>query len=153
MLTKEFERAKRYGTPVSLIMLDIDHFKKVNDNYGHQAGDTVLREVSKVIMKGIREIDTASRYGGEEFMVILPNTERENARVGAERMRSGISQHAFPEIEGPITVSIGVAGLPDPAIESEDRLIRCVDHALYRAKQNGRNCIEIAAGTELEESF
>jgi two-component system cell cycle response regulator len=152
VLTKEFERAKRYATAVSLIMLDIDHFKKVNDYYGHQAGDTVLKEVSTVITKSIREIDTASRFGGEEFMVILPNTEKENAKVGAERMREKISQHAFPEVEGPITVSIGVAGLPDAAIANEDRLIRCADYALYRAKQNGRNCIEIAAGTELEKA-
>jgi diguanylate cyclase (GGDEF)-like protein len=151
VLAKEFERSKRYGTPFSLIMFDIDHFKKVNDDYGHQVGDTVLREVSNIIVKSIRDIDTASRFGGEEFMVILPNTGRENAKVGAERMRVGIERHIFPELDRPITVSIGVAGLPDPAIENEDRLIRCADCALYRAKQNGRNRVETAEGKDIRE--
>lgn len=151
VLSKEFERSTRYANPVSLIMLDIDHFKKVNDNYGHQTGDTVLREVGNIITASIRDIDIASRFGGEEFMVVLPNTEKENAKVGAERMRAAIAQHIFPEIEGPITVSIGVAGLPDPALANEDRLVRCADYALYRAKQNGRNRIEISTGRDLEK--
>ncbi len=152
VLSKEFERSKRYANPVSLIMLDIDHFKKVNDNYGHQTGDTVLREVGSIITASIRDIDTASRFGGEEFMVVLPNTEKENAKVGAERMRAAIAQHIFPEIEGPITVSIGVTGLPDPGLANEDRLVRCADYALYRAKQNGRNRIEISTGRDLEKA-
>ena len=151
VLTQEFERSKRYGTPFSLVMLDIDYFKKVNDDYGHQVGDTVLTEVSDVILKSIRDIDTASRFGGEEFMVILPNTGRENAKMGAERMRVEIERHSFPEVERPITVSIGIAGLPDPAIENEDRLIRCADCALYRAKQNGRNRVETAEGKDIRE--
>ena len=149
VLAKEFERSKRYGTPFSLVMLDIDHFKKVNDDCGHQAGDTVLREVSNIIMKSIREIDTASRFGGEEFMVILPNTERENAKIGSERMRTAIERHQFPEMDRAITVSIGIAGLPDPGLANEDRLIRCADYALYQAKRNGRNRIETAEGKDL----
>ncbi len=152
VLSKEFERCKRYSTPMSLIMLDIDHFKKVNDNYGHQTGDTVLREVGHIITDNVREIDTASRFGGEEFMVILPNTEKENARIGAERIRAAIEQHVFPEIKEPITVSIGIAGLPDPGLANEDRLVRCADYALYRAKQNGRNRVEYIAGKDLEKA-
>lgn len=152
VLLKEFERSKRYGTPFSLIMLDIDHFKEVNDDYGHNAGDTVLKEVSNILVKSIREIDTASRFGGEEFMVVLPNTEKENARIVAERMRVGIELHRLQEVDRMITVSIGVAGLPDPGIANEDKLIRCADYALYCAKQNGRNRIETAEGKDLQTS-
>lgn len=149
VLNKEFERSKRYASSCSLIMLDIDHFKRINDNYGHQTGDSVLREVSNIITRSIREIDTAARFGGEEFMVILPNTDRSNARIGAERMRMAIENFSFPEIEGGITVSIGVAGLPDEALANEDRLIRCADYALYRAKQGGRNCTYVGEGKEI----
>jgi two-component system cell cycle response regulator len=152
VLSKEFERSRQYGTPFSLVVLDIDHFKKVNDEYGHQTGDTVLREISNIIIKGIREIDTASRVGGEEFMIILPNTGRDNAIIGTERMRKAIERYLFPGMDRPITVSIGVAGLPDPGLASEDRLIRCADYALYRAKQNGRNRTETAEGKDLEET-
>lgn len=150
VLTSEFERARRYTTPFSLVMLDIDHFKRVNDVFGHSAGDSVLKEVASILKNSIREIDTASRYGGEEFMAILPNTARENALVVAERIRLMIGQHAFGGIERNITVSIGISGMPDAKIESEEKLIRCADFALYRAKQLGRNRTVTVEAAELE---
>lgn len=152
VLTKEFERAKRYATPFSVAMLDIDHFKAVNDEYGHLVGDNILKEVSNILLKSTRDIDTASRYGGEEFVVILPNTETKNALIGAERMRSSIEKFKFPEIKGKITVSIGIAGLPDSDVTNEEKLLRCADAALYQAKQKGRNRIEIANGRVLDKA-
>ena len=150
VLVSEFERAKRYSTPFSLVMLDIDHFKKINDSYGHDVGDTVLKEVSAILMKSIREIDTAARYGGEEFMVILPSTDKVKAHVVAERMRQTVENCEFTGVDRKITVSIGIAGMPDSKVEREDRLIRCADFALYRAKQLGRNRTVTAEALELE---
>ena len=150
VLNSEFERARRYTTSFSLVMLDIDHFKRVNDVFGHSAGDNVLKEVASILKNSIREIDTASRYGGEEFMVILPNTARENALVVAERIRLMIGQHAFGGIDRHITVSIGISGMPDAKVESEEKLIRCADFALYRAKQLGRNRTVTVEAAELE---
>jgi len=152
-LAKEFERARRYSTPFSLVMFDIDHFKKVNDDYGHLAGDMVLKEISNLLMQSMREIDTAARYGGEEFMAILPNTKKDEAAVLAERMRDTIARCKFHQIDRPVTVSIGISGMPDGAVGSEDRLIRCADFALYGAKRNGRNRIEIAEGRDVEASL
>jgi diguanylate cyclase (GGDEF)-like protein len=154
ILETEFERSKRYSTPFSLIMLDVDHFKRINDNYGHQVGDSVLKQIAQIFLKDIREIDTASRYGGEEFMVILPNTDKKDARFVAERMRIDVEKNKFSEIgDDGVTVSIGSTGLPDKSIENEDKLISCVDFALYRAKQNGRNRTEIIAGSEFQSSL
>ena len=151
ILSKEFERSKRYATPFSLIMADIDHFKKINDNYGHQAGDTVLKEVTSIIKKNTRETDTTARYGGEEFMVVMPNTNKSDAMNLAERIRSSIEKSIFSEIDGQnITVSIGLTGMPDPDITKEDVLIRCTDFALYRAKNTGRNRVESIEGKDLD---
>jgi len=150
VLTSEYERAKRYTTPFSLIMLDIDHFKRVNDTFGHAIGDSILKEVSTILNSSIREIDTAARYGGEEFMVILPNTGKEKALVVAERTRMMINQHTFSELDRNITVSIGISGMPDEKAESDEILVRCADFALYRAKQRGRNRTVTAEAAELE---
>jgi len=150
VLTGEFERTKRYKTPFTLIMLDIDHFKKVNDDFGHNTGDSVLKKVAKLILRSVREIDTAARFGGEEFMIVLPNTDGTNARIVAERMREAIASHKFTDIDRPITVSIGIAGMPDDRVTNEDQMIRCSDIALYRAKQNGRNRVETASGEDLD---
>ena len=149
-LTSEYERAKRYGAPFSLIMLDIDHFKKINDSVGHSVGDAVLKEVSGILLKSIRDIDTAARYGGEEFMIILPNTDKVHARIVAERMRLAIENHAFADIDQKVTVSIGISGMPDDKIDNEEKLIRCADFAMYRAKQLGRNRTVTAEALELE---
>jgi diguanylate cyclase (GGDEF)-like protein len=153
VLTSEFERSKRYATPFSIIMLDIDHFKSINDNYGHQAGDTVLKEIADLLLKSIREIDTASRYGGEEFVLILPNTKKQDAINLAERIRNTIEKNSFSSIKNcVITASIGISGVPDADIDTEDKLIRCADFALYRAKRNGRNRTESAGGKDLDAS-
>lgn len=152
-LAKEFERSRRYSTPFSLVMFDIDHFKKVNDDYGHLTGDMVLKEISNVLLQSMREIDTAARYGGEEFMAILPNTRKDDAVMLAERMRKTISLCKFHPVAEPVTVSIGISGMPDEAVGSEDRLIRCADFALYNAKKNGRNRIEVAEGRDVEASL
>ncbi|MDA8078659.1 MAG: diguanylate cyclase [Nitrospiraceae bacterium] len=151
VLTKEFERSKRYATPMSLLMLDIDHFKRINDNYGHQTGDYVLKEVATVIVNSLREVDTAARFGGEEFMVVLPNTERQSARVSAERIREAVAATSFQGLRETMTISLGIAGLPDPFLDSEDKLARCSDFALYRAKTNGRNRTEICEGADLRK--
>lgn len=149
VLAKEFERSKRYSSPLALVMIDIDHFKEVNDNYGHQTGDAILKQVAGIFQNNIREIDTAARYGGEEFMVVLPNTEKNGALHVAERIRAGMANGKFGEVGMPITVSLGVTGMPDKDIDDEDKFIRCADLALYRAKQNGRNRVECVVGNEL----
>ncbi len=150
VLSGEFERSRRYSTPFSLVMLDIDDFKRINDDFGHSVGDSVLREVAKILAGSIREIDTASRYGGEEFMVILPSTKKDHAMIVAERMRMRIAQHSFSGLNRNITMSIGIAGLPDEKAESGEKLIRCADLALYRAKEFGKNRIVAVEASELE---
>jgi len=141
MLEKELQRAERKGTPLSLIMMDIDHFKKVNDQYGHQSGDKVLQAIAKLATMGMRSYDFAARYGGEEFVLVMPETAHDDAMTIAERLRFRIQAHSFT---GPIrslktTISMGVATYPTPFIASIDDLIREADEALYRAKANGRN--------------
>ena len=151
ILRKEFDRAKRYSTPFSLVMFDIDHFKKINDNFGHLTGDTVLKEFSNILRKNVREHDTASRYGGEEFMVLLPGIERKDAGILAEHLRKSIEEHEFADLKSGVTVSIGISNMPDSDLADEDLLIKCADFALYRAKLNGRNRVEVAAGKDLRK--
>ena len=152
VLSREFERSKRYTTPFSLVLMDLDHFKKINDTYGHSMGDMVLKELAVIIQKNIREIDTAARYGGEEFTLLLPNTAKEDAVHVAERIRISIEKHVFADMQSQtITVSIGISGIPDTEIDTEDKLVRCADIALYRAKQTGRNCTEVCSGKILSE--
>lgn len=121
-------------------MIDIDHFKQCNDTYGHLTGDVMLREIAGVIKENVREIDLVARFGGEEFSVLLPNTDKEGAAYVAERIRSGIERqtfHAYNETLS-LKVSIGVASLPEHA-HVPQVLIDKSDQALYRAKQQGRN--------------
>ncbi len=149
-LSAEFSRTKRYRTPFSVVMLDIDHFRKVNDNFGHREGDMILKEVPEILAKMVRGTDTVARYGGEEFMLILSNTVKADAVLCAERIRGAIAAHDFRDLGISVTVSAGVTGVPDSAIDSEDKLIRCADLALSRAKQNGRNRTEAAEGRDLD---
>ncbi len=145
VLENEFNRSVRYSTPLSCLMIDIDHFKKINDTFGHRTGDTVLREVARLIKDTAREIDTVSRWGGEEFVVLQPQTTKENGLRFASRMLEAIAHHTFSDIsDKQITVSIGLAGVPDPSIESGEKLINASDLALYEAKRKGRNRIESA---------
>lgn len=135
-LQYELERAKRYSTPLSLIMLDIDHFKQVNDTYGHGTGDTVLKEFTNILSDNRRNTDVLGRWGGEEFMLILPETTLENARTLAERIRRRAESHDFPTV-GKKTCSLGVVEFKpeDDAVS----LVNRVDAALYSAKNSGRN--------------
>lgn len=144
MFQKEFERAKRYAEPLSLIIVDLDFLKKINDTYGHQAGDEAIRSIGKVLSQSCRSIDLPARYGGEEFCLLLPNTDLEMAAVIAERLRKLINE---TEIEGPgnISASIGLANYPMHASEP-DALFMRADEALYKAKQSGRNRVCISDG-------
>ena len=137
----EIVRATRYHHPLSLIMLDIDLFKDVNDTYGHQVGDEVLRGLASILNQQVRETDILARYGGEEFVMMLSETDAESAKIIAERLRQNIETAVFiknkPELR--ITVSMGVSsqkGTLDPSI-----ILSAADEALYLAKRSGRNCV------------
>jgi diguanylate cyclase (GGDEF)-like protein len=146
-LANEIERAERFGTPLSLVMLDIDKFKAVNDTYGHQQGDRVLVEVARVLRRLSRDVDLPARYGGEEMAVVLPQTDLGGAELGAERMRAAIESTQIQRLDGggllPITASFGVASFPGQAAD-KTALIAAADAALYRAKRGGRNRVERA---------
>jgi diguanylate cyclase (GGDEF)-like protein len=141
-MATEVERSKRFGQPVGLVLLDLDDFKAVNDTYGHQQGDLVLREVARVLRETSREIDEPARYGGEELAVVLPGTDLEGAYNLAERVRAGIEELALPLLDGDgnlrVTASFGVATLPGSADDMRD-LVAAADEALYRAKRAGKN--------------
>ena len=147
IIKKEFSRVVRYKTLLSCQMIDTDHFKRINDIYGHQRGDSVLKEIAQIISDNLRkEIDTVARWGGEEFIVLFPETKKEDAVHSALRILNTISEHKFSDItsDEQITVSIGVASAPDPSIDNEEKLIHAADNALYEAKKKGRNRIEMA---------
>lgn len=141
MLSKELQRAKRTKNPLSLVMADVDHFKQVNDRYGHQNGDQVLVAVAHFFQVGLRSYDFAARYGGEEFVLVLPEAGHDDALAIAERLRSHIQAYSFSgEIrELKATVSMGVATYPAAFIATVPDLIREADEAMYRAKAAGRN--------------
>jgi len=139
-LTQELKRSERYSTPLSLLLADIDYFKKVNDTYGHPVGDLVLKGVARILKEEIRDIDIAARYGGEEFAVILPGTDSSGAKNIAERLRKAIMAETFSS-DGKtlkVTTSIGIATVPSDARMKEE-LIERTDQALYHAKHHGRN--------------
>jgi diguanylate cyclase (GGDEF)-like protein len=139
-LEREIGRAQRYRRDLSLIMFDIDHFKEINDNYGHLAGDHVLKQLASTVKSRIRREDILSRYGGEEFAIVLPEIDRENCAVFAEKVRQLIERSVFEfeETRIPVTVSVGLATL-QPEIEDPADLIRMADENLYEAKNQGRN--------------
>ena len=143
-IEKEFNRTVRYKSPTSCIMIDIDHFKSINDEYGHRAGDMVLREIARIIKECLRKVDTIARWGGEEFVVLLPGTGKEKAFAAADRMMKKVSGQSFPGISKQITVSIGIASVPGSHIDNAEKLIDASDNALYEAKSKGRNCIASA---------
>jgi two-component system cell cycle response regulator len=142
LIQQEVARVARYeGRSLSVIMLDVDHFKDVNDQLGHLGGDAVLRELARQLREGVREVDAVGRYGGEEFVLLLPETGYDEAVLTAERLRRRIEQHGFQAGERVlrVTVSLGVASYPGGSADSAATLIREADRALYRAKQEGRN--------------
>jgi len=145
-LAEEQRRTSRYNTPLSLIMLDLDHFKKINDTYGHEIGNMILRGVAQTTRECVRDTDILARYGGEEFAVILPQTPLSEARHIADRIRMAIEARQFdaglanPRVS--VTVSIGVSSFPENG-QSQERLVNLADQALYRAKGQGRNAVAV----------
>jgi len=151
-LHREMTRARRQDMPLSLLMLDLDHFKQFNDTFGHLRGDELLRAVARVLRENVRSMDLAARYGGEEFAMILPGVDLDQARRAAERIRQQVARMAFHG-DTPVTVSIGVTSL-DPARgdESPQAFARRADLALYRAKQTGRNRVCVYAHDAQDDS-
>lgn len=147
-LEREIKRAERSKGPLALVMIDIDHFKVLNDTHGHHVGDVLLRDISAVLMKDMRQIDTIARYGGEEFVVILPETNQVGAYRVAQRLRKAVeSGHFFagsPSETVKVTISLGVAVLPQDAQFKQD-LIEAADAALYEAKRSGRNRVVLCS--------
>ncbi len=140
-LAEEVERARRYQYPLSALMLDLDHFKRVNDTYGHQIGDIVLQQIAQRLKRVLRRTDFLARYGGEEFVVLAPQTPADRALILAERLRQVIAESPIsvsPDLQLRITISIGVAVFPEHA-QNGNELVRAADEALYKAKQTGRN--------------
>lgn len=144
MLTKEFKSMMRYQTPVSLIMLDLDNFKPINDRFGHQAGDMVLREMASLLIRSLREIDIPARYGGDEIAIILPETVMEQAFFVAKRIKRLIEDCSIKSGENciKVTASFGISSCPDSEIKTVEDMVVAADKALYEAKRYGRNRIE-----------
>jgi len=144
-LDEEFERAQRYRMPLSILLIDIDHFKQVNDSYGHQTGDLVLSYLGRLLLDAMRSSDIVARYGGEEFVIIAPNTSGHTAQGLAERLREHINNHKLvlsntpmQRLEITVTASIGVADI-DERTDTSEQLLDFADQALYQAKLDGRN--------------
>jgi diguanylate cyclase (GGDEF)-like protein len=145
-LRRETQRCKRHALHVSLVMLDVDDFKAINDTYGHLQGDHILMKSATLVTQSLREIDIAARYGGEEFAVILPDTPRTGAFVVADRIRRRVEDHFRRRKDGPqVTLSGGVATFPDDAADLE-QLIQRADEGLYRSKAQGKNRVTLAGG-------
>jgi two-component system, cell cycle response regulator len=143
-LARAFEESQRYRRPLSLAIVDLDFFKKVNDTYGHAVGDEVLKAVSKMLQDSVRSTDVAARYGGEEFAVMMPETELDDAIAFAEKIRAMIETTPIETAAGAIkaTTSIGVSAVPHTRIHAAKELVVTADKALYRAKKNGRNQVQ-----------
>jgi len=144
LFEKEFKRASRYNSTFSLIMLDIDLFKRLNDTYGHLYGDEILKDMATLVKGCLRTMDILARYGGEEFAILLPETDLEDAILTAERIRMAVENHDFPQSKGKpvkVTVSQGVTTFPSSGIEKRSDLVAKADAALYEAKEAGRNCV------------
>lgn len=150
ILEKEFNRALRYKSSLSFVMVDIDFFKRVNDRFGHQMGDQVLVDVANLIREELRKPDVLGRYGGEEFGVILPETNLKGAWVVAERYRTQVAEYRFGTAHNPIrtTISLGVAAFPDSKVKTVDELVKVADDSLYQAKNLGRNRTQLSSGSE-----
>jgi diguanylate cyclase (GGDEF)-like protein len=144
-LEREIARALREGKPIGVIMADLDHFKRINDVHGHPAGDEVLREASRRMTAAIRPYDSLGRYGGEEFLAVMPGCDETCSVRAAERLRAALADRSV-SLEGEkisVTLSLGIAAVSDPNLAEADRLIKAADEALYRAKESGRNRVAI----------
>ena len=148
VLAREFKKTQRSLKPISLLMIDIDYFKQVNDNYGHLVGDAILEQLGLRLKESFRSVDMVARYGGEEFAVVLPDTEGDAARLVADRFRADVDATPF-EVNGQLinlTISIGVAAYAGNSIKMKNRdaLLQSADYALYQAKKLGRNLVVLA---------
>lgn len=141
-LEQELSRSSRYGSPLSVSMFDLDNFKAINDTYGHGVGDNILQEVTAKVNETLRDTDVQIRLGGEEFLVIMPEVDAENARQAMERVRSAVAETTFTQRALAVTLSAGVAGYVEA---STTRLLDHADKAMYQAKQTGRNCVVVAS--------
>lgn len=152
LLHEEHERCKRSGGEVAVVMMDLDHFKQLNDTYGHPTGDVVLSSTARILLENAREIDMVGRYGGEEFIVILPGASEEAGALFAERVRQAVERHVYGNGDGEIRVTLsgGIASGRGGEATLPEELIRRADGALYEAKHRGRNRIERAALLEQE---
>ena len=142
ILEEHFKVFKRYGNPFSLVMVDIDRFKQVNEAHGHETGDAVLAGVARLLQKSLREVDLVARYGSDEFMLLLPQTGLEPARGVCERIRRSMEKGGFVETPGPVslTASFGLSEAAEECLTTFD-LVDATDRALYASKQAGRNCV------------
>ncbi|HPM76641.1 MAG TPA: diguanylate cyclase [bacterium] len=149
ILDNEIGRAKRYNLYLSVMMIDLDKFKNINDTFGHLFGDAVLRRTTEIIRRNIRETDFPTRYGGDEFLIILPHTGIDRAKFLAKRIHADLKSHPFLPPEGQrfyLTVSIGIAYYPHSKVEDREGLVKLVDEALYEAKEGGRDRIVVTPG-------
>ena len=145
ILAREVARAERYGTPLSLVMYDIDHFKRINDSFGHDVGDAVLQTITALAKENVRDSDIVARWGGEEFMLLMPESDINVVRTVAEKLRLAIAGHGFDK-DIKLTVSFGATAYAPR--DDMNSLLKRVDDALYRAKDNGRNRVEVLYGEE-----
>jgi diguanylate cyclase (GGDEF)-like protein len=142
-MAEEIERAQRYENELSVIMIDIDNFKKLNDEFGHLLGDETLRQVSAIFAQNLRKVDIACRYGGEEFVILAPQTSGDHAHAVAEKLRKVVEGWSFPGVPRPVTITAGVSSFPANG-KTRDELVKAADDALYLAKQRGRNRVQLA---------
>jgi diguanylate cyclase (GGDEF)-like protein len=143
LLRDEMRRAERYNRPLSVLMVDVDSFKSFSDSYGHQSGDQLLKSVAQLLRSGVRGVDRLGRYGGEEFIIVMPETHKDDAYQLAERIRSKVEENAYIIVAGEEihrTISVGVASFPEDGLNPTEVVSRA-DEALYRAKDSGRNCV------------
>jgi diguanylate cyclase (GGDEF)-like protein len=141
-ISEEMERARRFNAGMSVIMIDIDQFKKLNDEFGHLLGDEVLRQVSSLFHQQLRKIDVVCRYGGEEFAILLSQTDPQYSLSIAEKLRRVVESWQFPGVPRSVSISAGVASFPEHGT-TRDELMKAADAGLYAAKQNGRNCVVV----------
>ena len=146
-IEEELERARRFDSGMAVIMVDIDQFKRLNDEFGHLLGDEVLRQVSSIFSQQLRKIDVVCRYGGEEFAILLSQTTHQHALGVAEKLRKMVDTWQFPGVPRPVTISSGVATSPDHGT-TRDELVKAADAGLYAAKQAGRNCVRVVADVQ-----
>jgi diguanylate cyclase (GGDEF)-like protein len=148
-IMEEIERARRYGTGMAVIMADIDQFKRLNDEFGHVLGDEVLRQASSLFNQQLRKIDVVCRYGGEEFGILLTQTNAQHAMNIAEKLRKMVAGWQFPGVPRTVTISAGAAAFPEHGT-TRDELVRSADNALYAAKQAGRNKVCLGTATRAQ---